>query len=144
MHDAAGHDRRPDDLQELRLRRPLGRARLRRPETGGQNTPDGGAYVVDISDPAAPREVGFIATSQDTLVGEGMQGLTLTTAAFNGDVLLDEPRGVRQELQARATALEHHEPAQAGEAFEHAGDLTVNGVLRRPARRELGVHSAFA
>lgn len=41
-------------------------------EKGGQNTPDGGAYVVDISNLASPREVGFIATSQDTLVGEGM------------------------------------------------------------------------
>jgi hypothetical protein len=41
------------------------------PEGGG---PDGGVYVIDISDPANPVEVGFIRTHQDTLVGEGMQG----------------------------------------------------------------------
>jgi hypothetical protein len=43
------------------------------PETGGQNSPDGGVYVVDISNVASSKEVGFIATRQDTLVGEGMQ-----------------------------------------------------------------------
>jgi hypothetical protein len=43
------------------------------PEQGGQTSPDGGGYVIDISDLENPDEVGFIATRQDTLVGEGMQ-----------------------------------------------------------------------
>ena len=63
------------------------------PETGGQTTPDGGVYVIDISDLANPVEVGFIATRQDTLVGEGMQVVHLETAAFTGDVLLMNHEG---------------------------------------------------
>jgi hypothetical protein len=55
------------------------------PEGGG---PDGGVYVIDISDPANPREVGFIRTHQDTLVGEGMQVVHVTTPGFTGDVLV--------------------------------------------------------
>src|SRR5918993_2685440 len=34
------------------------------PETGGQTSPDAGAYVIDISNPAQPVEVGFIAMPQ--------------------------------------------------------------------------------
>ena len=55
------------------------------PEGGG---PDGGVYVIDISDPANPREVGFIRTHQDTLVEEGMQVVHVTTPEFTGDVLV--------------------------------------------------------
>ena len=61
------------------------------PEQGGQTSPDGGVYVIDISDLENPVEVGFIATQQDTFVGEGMQVVHLETAAFTGDVLLMNP-----------------------------------------------------
>ena len=43
------------------------------PETGGVNTPDAGAWVIDISNPAAPVKKNFIAMPQDTRPGEGMQ-----------------------------------------------------------------------
>ena len=58
------------------------------PETGGQNTPDAGAYVVDIRDPYNPEEVGFIAMPQDTRPGEGMQVTEITTRKFSGDILV--------------------------------------------------------
>jgi len=32
------------------------------PEVGGQNSPDGGVYIIDIADLTNPVEVGFIAT----------------------------------------------------------------------------------
>src|SRR5688572_31267527 len=38
-----------------------GQADCAGPEKGGVNSPDAGAYVIDISDPANPEEVGFIA-----------------------------------------------------------------------------------
>jgi hypothetical protein len=57
-------------------------------EAGGQNNPDAGAWVVDIRDLENPREVGFIPSSQDSRPGEGMQVLTVTTKAFNGDMLV--------------------------------------------------------
>jgi len=58
------------------------------PETGGQKTPDAGAYVIDISDPANPVEVSFIPMPQDTRPGEGMQVVHVETPKFTGDILV--------------------------------------------------------
>ncbi|MDP8955586.1 MAG: hypothetical protein M3N24_01305 [Actinomycetota bacterium] len=48
-----------------------------------------GVYVIDISNPAAPREVDFIPTTDPTsFIGEGVQVLDMNTQAFQGQVLL--------------------------------------------------------
>jgi hypothetical protein len=47
----------------------------------------GGVFVVDISDPAAPKEVGFIESPEGSYPGEGAQVISLDTPAFKGDVL---------------------------------------------------------
>jgi hypothetical protein len=47
----------------------------------------GGVYVMDISDLRRPREVGFIAASQGSFVGEGVQPIRFDTPKFRGDVL---------------------------------------------------------
>lgn len=52
------------------------------------NCEDGGVYIVDISNPAAPKEAGFIPASPATFVGEGVQVLDLKTASFTGQVLI--------------------------------------------------------
>jgi hypothetical protein len=52
------------------------------------NCEDGGVYVIDISDPSAPEEVGFIPTTPGSFVGEGVQVLDMSTAAFEGQVLI--------------------------------------------------------
>ncbi len=58
------------------------------PETGGVNTPDSGAWVIDISDPANPKQVNFIAMPQDTRPGEGMQVVHIATPKFTGEILV--------------------------------------------------------
>lgn len=58
------------------------------PETGGVNSPDAGAWVIDISDPANPVEVNFIAMPQDTRPGEGMQVVHIETPKFQGEILV--------------------------------------------------------
>jgi len=58
------------------------------PETGGVNTPDSGAWVIDISDPANPKQVNFIAMPQDTRPGEGMQVVHIETPKFTGEILV--------------------------------------------------------
>jgi hypothetical protein len=65
-----------------------GQADCAGPEKGGTNTPDAGAYVIDISDPANPQEVSFIGMPQDTRPGEGMQVTEITTRKFSGDMLV--------------------------------------------------------
>jgi hypothetical protein len=57
-------------------------------EKGGVNSPDAGAWVIDISDPSNPREVNFIPMPQDTRPGEGMQVLRIETDRFSGDMLV--------------------------------------------------------
>ena len=58
------------------------------PEKGGQNSPDAGAWVIDISDPANPRLVNFIPMPQDTRPGEGMQVTHIETKQFKGEILV--------------------------------------------------------
>jgi hypothetical protein len=48
---------------------------------------DGGLYVIDISNPAAPKEVGFIPGHQDTYTGEGVQVEHIETKFFKGEIL---------------------------------------------------------
>ena len=57
---------------------------------GAFNQPcgSGGVYVVDISDPTAPTEVGFIPTASGSFVGEGVQAIRLNTSSFKGDILV--------------------------------------------------------
>jgi hypothetical protein len=113
------------------------------PERGGQGTPDGGAYVIDISDIAHPREVGFIATSQDTLVGEGMQALTLTTRVFSGDVLVMNHEGCGKNFKAGFSLWNITNPLKAVKLSEHFGDFTTDGLRNTPHDANQ-YHSAFA
>ncbi|HEX2090143.1 MAG TPA: CARDB domain-containing protein [Actinomycetota bacterium] len=53
------------------------------------NCEDLGLYVVDISNPAAPRQVDFIPTTDPTsFVGEGVQVLDVDTQHFQGQLLI--------------------------------------------------------
>ncbi len=58
------------------------------PEQGGVNSPDAGAWVIDISDPTNPVEKNFIAMPQDTRPGEGMQVVHIETDKFSGEILV--------------------------------------------------------
>ena len=51
------------------------------------NDGDGGTYVIDIRDPANPREVGFLPALVGNYHGEGAHVITVTTPQFSGDVL---------------------------------------------------------
>ncbi len=47
----------------------------------------GGTHVVDIRNPAAPTEVGFIPAPADYYHGEGAHAISINTPAFQGDIL---------------------------------------------------------
>jgi hypothetical protein len=143
------HDAEPDGVADLSVFKNYvymskwGAADCAAPETGGQNTPDGGAYVIDISDVANPREVGFIATSQDTLVGEGMQAVTLTTSAFSGDVLVMNHEGCGKNFKGGFSLFNITNPLKPVKLSEHFGDFTTDGLPNRPHDANQ-YHSAFA
>lgn len=143
------HDAEPDGIADVSVFKNYayvskwGAADCAGPEKGGQQTPDGGAYVIDLSDLARPKEVGFIATSQDTLVGEGMQGVTLTTSAFSGDVLVMNHEQCGKNGKGGFSLWNITDPLKPTKLSEHAGDVTAAGANNTP-RDVNQYHSAFA
>src|ERR671910_1176103 len=99
------------------------------PETGGQTSPDAGAYVIDITnietDPDSAELVGFIPSHQDTRPGEGMQVVEITTAQFSGDVLVmnNEPCGPgAKNFKGGVSLWDVTDPLKPKKLSEHFGD----------------------
>jgi hypothetical protein len=101
-----------------------------------------GVHVVDISDVDAPEEVAFIGAKHGSYPGEGIQALSLDTAAFSGDVLVsnnekcDENAGFGGMNIYDVTNPEAPTPLAEG-----IGDFTVNGQGKKAANE---IHSVFA
>jgi hypothetical protein len=51
------------------------------------NPCEGGVYVMDVHDLTNPHQVGFIAASPGSFVGEGVQPIAFNTPYFSGDLL---------------------------------------------------------
>jgi hypothetical protein len=114
-------------------------------EKGGVNSPDAGAYVVDISgvdrsgdDYVAPKLVGFIPASQDSRPGEGMQVVNITTSFFSGDVLVMNNEACGAQYRGGVTMWDVTNPLQPRRLGTHWGDRTRGW----PDLHQ--IHSAFA
>ncbi len=89
---------------------------------------NGGVYVIDISDPANPREAGFIPASPFAYVGEGVQVLDMKTAAFTGQVLIHNNEncipldGAIPVGQGGASLWDVTNPLAPTPLAEHVGD----------------------
>jgi hypothetical protein len=110
------------------------------PESGA---PDGGAYVIDISNPARPRQVGFIPAHQDTYVGEGVQALHVSTPRFTGDILVLNNEGCGKNYKAGLSLWDVTNPLKPMKLSENVGDFTASDSLNRPHDANQ-IHSAFA
>ena len=113
------------------------------PETGGQTSPDAGAYVIDISDietdPDSAELVGFIPSHQDTRPGEGMQVVEITTSMFSGDVLVmnNEPCDTgAKNFKGGVSLWDVTDPLKPKKLSEHFGDRGFADTHE--------IHSAFA
>ncbi|MFN2588258.1 MAG: LVIVD repeat-containing protein [Actinomycetota bacterium] len=105
-------------------------------ETGGVNDPDAGAYVVDIRDPANPRQIGFIPHSQDSRPGEGMQVVSVTTKSFSGDVLVMNNEQCGKNGKGGISLWDVTTPTRPKKLSEHFGD--------RGHADTNDIHAAFA
>lgn len=110
---------------------------------GPERVDDGGVYVVDISDPAAPTEVGFIDSHQDTFVGEGVQVLNIETASFSGDLLVQNNEGCGKNYKGGFSLFDVTDPLKPRKLIENFGDLTIDAGRVRPTNAN-EIHSAFA
>ncbi|MDQ3672469.1 MAG: hypothetical protein M3364_08570 [Actinomycetota bacterium] len=108
---------------------------------GPENVDDGGVYVVDIRDLENPELVTFIKTHQDTLVGEGLQIIDMTTPKFTGEVLLMNHEGCGKNFKAGVSLWDVTNPAKPKKLSEHFGDITIGGARAAPDVNQ--THSAF-
>src|SRR5918993_1335301 len=110
------------------------------PETGGQTSPDAGAYVIDITnietDPDSAELVGFIPSHQDTRPGEGMQVVEITTSMFSGDVLVMNNEACGPQGKGGVSLWDVTDPLKPKKLSEHFGDRGFADVNE--------IHSAFA
>ncbi|NKE56642.1 hypothetical protein FXN61_07270 [Lentzea sp. PSKA42] len=101
--------------------------------------PDAGAYVVDMTDLANPRQIGFIPHSQDSRPGEGMQALQIDTKFFNGTMLVMNNEQCGKNGRGGVSLYDVSNPSKPNKLSEHFGDR---------ANLSLGdandIHSAFA
>ncbi|HVM18321.1 MAG TPA: PA domain-containing protein [Egibacteraceae bacterium] len=101
-----------------------------------------GVHVVDVRSPAKPKEVAFIGAKHGSYPGEGIQALSINTAAFKGDIL------VSNNEKCNATSgfggmniYDITRPTAPVPLFEGFGDKTVNGQGKKDANE---IHSVFA
>lgn len=103
----------------------------------------GGVYVIDISDPANPTEVGFVAFPPESYPGEGLQVISVNTPHFNGDVLIannENCGGATNPARVGGFSLyDVTDPRNVQPLVVGFGD-TNHGALARAN----DIHSAFA
>ena len=109
---------------------------------GGANCDKAGVYVIDISDPTNPTEVGFIPTKAGSFVGEGVQVLPIETKFFEGDILVmnneicDDTTG---EQIGGFSLFDVTDPLNPVTLVEGAGDTDPGGGASAANQ----IHSAF-
>ena len=63
---------------------------------GGSTCKANGVHVVDIAEVTAPKEIAFIPSKEGSYPGEGVQALSISTPAFNGDILVTNNEKCKQ------------------------------------------------
>ncbi len=101
-----------------------------------------GVHVVNIADPAKPREVAFIQSKEGSYPGEGVQALNLTTPSFNGDVLVTNNEICKDKAGFGGMNIyDVSDPAHPTPLSVGVGDSTANGQGKKTANE---IHSVFA
>jgi hypothetical protein len=103
----------------------------------------GGVYVMDIANPARPRQVAFLRARPGSYAGEGMQVIPLRTRAFRGDVLVQNNEICRPNPRAVGgiTLIDVRNPRRPRKLVDGAGDRSnADGTVAPIAHQ---VHSAF-
>jgi hypothetical protein len=101
-----------------------------------------GVHVVDITDPAKPRETAFIGSKEGSYPGEGVQAINLTTSAFDGQILVTNNEICKDKAGFGGMNIYNvTKPGSPTPLAEGVGDFTVNGQGKKAANE---IHSVFA
>ena len=104
----------------------------------------GGVYVFHIGNPAAPKQVGFIPTGNNSYVGEGVQAVHIDTPAYTGDVLTMNNEVCARGLKGTVgglTLVDVTQPRRPVKLVEGFGDMTPPGWVGPGKAHQ--IHSVF-
>ncbi len=101
----------------------------------------GGVHVVDVRDVTNPKKVGFISSHTDSYVSEGIQGVSVDTAYFKGDLLFYNNEACDKNGIGGLTIVDVTNPLKPKKLVEGAGDFTLKGKSQKHANE---IHSVFA
>jgi hypothetical protein len=101
---------------------------------------DAGMAIMDISDPTAPRQVGFIDAVEGSFPGEGSQVLDMDTDAFTGQVLVFNNEICAEGGEGGASLWDVTDPLNPQVLTANLGDQEPGGALSQINQ----IHSAFA
>ena len=100
-----------------------------------------GIHVVDVRRPANPKEVHFIGAKAGSYPGEGVQALSVTTSAFQGDILVTNNEKCNDTSGFGGINLyDVTNPQAPTPLYEGFGDEAVSGTGKKNAHE---THSAF-
>jgi hypothetical protein len=109
---------------------------------GGETCKYNGVHVVDINDPAAPKEVDFLVSKEGSAPGEGVQALHIDTPAFDGDILVTNNETCKDPAGFGGMNIyDVTDPTDATPLAQGLGDTTVVGNRKKNANE---IHSVFA
>jgi hypothetical protein len=101
-----------------------------------------GVHVVDVRNPASPKEVAFIGAKEGSYPGEGVQALHIDTPAFDGDVLVTNNEKCKEPAGFGGMNIyDISKPSSPTPLAEGVGDSTVPGAGKKDAHE---IHSVFA
>ncbi len=109
---------------------------------GGATCKYNGVHVVDVRNPAAPKEVAFMVAKEGSAPGEGVQALSLSTSAFKGDVLVTNNEICKGNAGFGGMNIyDVSNPKAPVPLAVGFGDKTVMGQGKKDANE---IHSVFA
>ncbi|HVL84671.1 MAG TPA: PA domain-containing protein [Pseudonocardia sp.] len=109
---------------------------------GGETCEPNGVHVVDVRDPAAPREVAFVPSKEGSYPGEGVQALAVDTPKFTGDILVTNNEICRAGVGVGGLNIYNvTNPARPTPLAVGIGDENVPGQGKKAVNQ---IHSVFA
>jgi hypothetical protein len=105
-------------------------------------------YVMDISNPSAPRQVGVILGHEDTYISEGVQVVHVETASFKGEILVQNNEACSKNGKGGVSLWNVTNPLKPVKLVDNMGDFT-GGSSTNPNDKNAPhianeIHSAFA
>ena len=105
---------------------------------------NGGVWIVDIRNPARPRQVGFVKAANNSYVGEGIHVIHVENASFKGELLLYNNEICGPENSGAVggiTLVDVTDPLHPKKLVDGFGDRTdADGAINARAHT---VHSTF-